>query len=219
MFNAVRSHQVPTSLAQKRAYNQPDVINALMNDFHKKCYLCESINIKPFEIDHLVPHENIPSKKYEWQNLFLACRRCNGIKSDKHTDIIDCCNASVNVADEIRYTLPSAPDQKILISKNTEIPDATLDNTIRLLDDCYNLANTKNREVSRSQLIEEMFTEYTILLQNRCILMDRHSSEFEKSQATEKIKAMTHDSFPFSAFWKWYVKFDGNLKQELAKYT
>lgn len=43
-------------------------------------------------MEHLRPKSEYPELTYTWSNLFLVCRNCNGIKSDRFKDtIIDCC--------------------------------------------------------------------------------------------------------------------------------
>lgn len=98
MIGVVRSAGVPqvllTSTAEDR-YRHPEVVERLFEDFGGKCYICEVKPIQDPEVEHLRPHKNgsIPGRKFDWNNLFLACRHCNGVKNKARYDgrVIDCC--------------------------------------------------------------------------------------------------------------------------------
>lgn len=61
--------------AQKsnREYNTPEVMAALQEMFHGKCYICENKkHITSFQVEHLNPHQGDTAQKYNWDNLFLS---------------------------------------------------------------------------------------------------------------------------------------------------
>jgi uncharacterized protein (TIGR02646 family) len=77
-------------------YKQADVLEALKrmygdNIFSYCCY-CESIiNIVSYEqIEHRIPkrktQNKYPEKTYDWNNLHLACSKCNGNKGNKYDE-------------------------------------------------------------------------------------------------------------------------------------
>ncbi len=60
-------------------YRQNDVKNALSAMFYDKCAFCERKKDYP-EIEHFYPKTTFPEKCFEWDNLILACKQCNGPK-------------------------------------------------------------------------------------------------------------------------------------------
>ena len=99
MINIKRSYPAPSSLEREKVkksgkYNLQDVIDMLDVDFKSKCYLCE-IKATAFEVEHLVAHENNIDLKFDWDNLFLSCRHCNNIKSNKFNNILYCTKEDV----------------------------------------------------------------------------------------------------------------------------
>ena len=88
MFNVTRPIQAPAPLANN-CYNHPDVLSALKPMFHGKCYLCERDELHDVEIEHFDPHMGDDTKKYDWDNLFYSCSRCNSLKSNTHTNLLN----------------------------------------------------------------------------------------------------------------------------------
>lgn len=98
MIKINRSKTIPPSLLNSAAefrYRNEDVIARLIEDSGDKCYLCESSPVSDPEVEHLLPHKagKYPERKYDWNNLFYACRHCNSVKNKQKYDdgIIDCC--------------------------------------------------------------------------------------------------------------------------------
>lgn len=63
-------------------YNKPYVKKALQDLFHNKCAYCESkiLHIDYPHIEHYRPksENKYPHLTFDWQNLLLACAKCNG---------------------------------------------------------------------------------------------------------------------------------------------
>lgn len=98
MIGVKRSEGAPRILVESTAadrYRHNDVVARLIDDFHNKCYICEDKPPKATEVEHLRPHKNdtIPGRKFDWNNLFLSCRHCNGVKNQARFEehVIDCC--------------------------------------------------------------------------------------------------------------------------------
>lgn len=72
-------------------YNQKDIKEALERDYHKKCGYCEAkINtVTHGHIEHFLPKAVFLDKTHSWENLLLACPKCNVSKSDKTTSIVN----------------------------------------------------------------------------------------------------------------------------------
>jgi hypothetical protein len=87
MIDVERSPVPPQSLAAKSKWDGLDVRRALERDFHGKCYLCERlVSIGEAEVDHRVPRSVWDDGKFEWRNLFPACRYCNMRRPAYHVD-------------------------------------------------------------------------------------------------------------------------------------
>lgn len=214
MFNTVRSIDTPHCLCAER-YNTKEVVDILEPMFFGKCYLCEQDELSDPEIEHFDPHEGNVAKKYDWNNLYYSCGRCNSIKSKIHKNLLDCCDPSVDVFRAIQCLLPSTPDSLVYVQATGNPVDEQTRNTVVLIEKCYNEKNTPLRGITRSVLMEKLFEHYTDFLTYRLTIRDKRSTDNEKQHAIDRIKAMLKDSFPFSVFWKWHVISDSFLSNEL----
>lgn len=79
---------IPPSLSQK--YNHDEVKSALKKESHDKCMYCESkvAHITYEHIEHIKPKakNKYPELTFTWENLGLACPRCNMNKTDEFDD-------------------------------------------------------------------------------------------------------------------------------------
>ncbi|MDR2027263.1 MAG: hypothetical protein LBQ01_06880 [Prevotellaceae bacterium] len=204
MFNTVRPCPGPDC---STGYRSKEVVKALREMFYGKCYLCEDDVSDPV-IEHFIPHEGDPAKKYDWNNLYYACHRCNGIKGTI-TDILDCCDPATDVFRAIKCLCPSVPDDKITVE--AQYNDSKTQNTAGLLDKCYNENNTGIRGISREALHEKLFEYYCKFIVNRRILKSRDSLQSDRDRAMEHLTQMQDVSYPFSVFWRWHVASDAFL--------
>lgn len=99
MIRVAKSEQVPESLNRTSAYDGEDVLRQLVLDQHSKCYVCERVRYTDFEVDHFVSKAGHPEMRQEWKNLLLACRYCNGRKSDRYDGMLN--PLDVNIEEEI----------------------------------------------------------------------------------------------------------------------
>lgn len=213
MFNVVRPLQVPESLISQRTYKSEDVIVALRAMFHNKCYLCEQDSLADPEVEHFIPHDNDPLLKFGWSNLYYACRRCNGIKSNSHVNLLDCTLSNGNVSDDIIHFAGNAAVGEILIKASNNNPSPEVINTVNLLNDCFNLDNTSLRRVSKESLMEKLLVELGRYLPLRDVLATRLSSQDDIQLAKNSLAIMCADNYPFSIFWKWHILKDVQLRQ------
>lgn len=68
-----------------------DVHRLLEDDCFGKCYICEN---KPKErssltVEHVESRDFAPKRVYDWENLLLACERCNTLKDHSYNNIIN----------------------------------------------------------------------------------------------------------------------------------
>lgn len=213
MFNVTRSYPAPVSLALKRSYKDHDVIEALRLIFHDKCYLCEQGSISAPEVEHFVPHNKTEALKYGWDNLFFSCRRCNGIKSSSHTNLLDCTVAANNVSDEIIHYAGNADVGEITIKPHSLSPSEQVINTVSLLNKCYNLENTSLRRVSKESLMEKILVELNNFRPLRDVLAQKLSSHEDVIASKKTLAIMCSDNYPFSIFWRWHLINDVILKR------
>lgn len=70
-------------------YRHAEVKAALVAETHGKCAYCESKlkHIHHGDVEHIVPKSLEPAKRYEWNNLTLACEICNQNKSNRDPNI------------------------------------------------------------------------------------------------------------------------------------
>jgi uncharacterized protein (TIGR02646 family) len=210
MFNVIRPVTVPASLAKKR-YNHADVVNVLKLMFHEKCYLCERNEIQDVEVEHFKPHMSVEADKFDWNNLYYSCSRCNSIKGATHKDLLDCTDSSINVFSEIILKMSPATDDDVFVAPSKENPSNEVTKTVELLKLCYNSTNTALRGVSRESLIEQIYSFLVTFITARSLLKKPSTGKSIKNNAEEIIEAMLDDSHPFCAFWRWQYLHDSFL--------
>ncbi|MEH6496134.1 MAG: HNH endonuclease [Pseudomonas marincola] len=201
MFNVTRTYPEPDSIKNKQ-YNKDDVLSTLRPMFFEKCYLCERDDIQDVEVEHFIPHQKDETLKYNWNNLYYSCSRCNSIKSNTHIDLLDCTDGKIDIGGMITCKMPSAPSEKVTVRATHSSPCNKSTNTVTLLEHCYNSENTALRGISRDSLLEQMWDHYTDLIVARQVLRRKKSGKSVKAGAEETIEAMLEVRHPFSIFWR-----------------
>lgn len=212
MFNVTRAVQEPACLKSK-VLNEEKLLKELESMFFGKCYLCEQTSLNDPQVEHFIPHENNVTLKYKWDNLFYACSRCNSIKSNTHTDLVNCCDASVNVFAELKHSAYECYEGIIKVSAVAANPSKEITNTVKLLKECFNSKNTGHRGISRENLLEKIQEYDAQFKMHRIVLMTKTSTDSEVKGALEKLEVMCRVNFPFSVFWKWHVIGDITLNK------
>lgn len=61
-------------------YKQKSIKSRLSKMFNDKCAYCESdiVHVDYGDIEHFKPKSKFPLRAVEWENLLLACSKCNG---------------------------------------------------------------------------------------------------------------------------------------------
>ncbi|MFQ1816566.1 HNH endonuclease, partial [Aeromonas veronii] len=199
MFNVVRNEPAPASLANKRKYDSQDVWEALSRVFHKKCYICETKEPQDINVEHFIPHQGDENLKFDWNNLYFSCGRCNNIKLTQYDDLIDCCDTEVDVLRAIKHMPPATPyAQKIQIE--AQVDDEKTNLTAELLDKIFNSTHTPNKAVSASFLRRKIFAQYNMLLDLLKVYYAETTLQQEKETALERMKILIKPSSPYSAF-------------------
>lgn len=150
MVKIDRTPAAPASLALEKAkahgsYCLPDVVRQLQRDFHRKCYLCELIP-SDYQVEHLLPHHGGTDRDrmFDWNNLFLSCPHCNGIKNRKiyESNVVDCCRTDPESVLSHRIT----DCGHVAVTPLADTDEAKV--TAQLLTDCYELRSSGIREAA-----------------------------------------------------------------------
>lgn len=81
--------EVPTE-AEKGRYRHPEIKAALVNETYGKCAYCESklLHVAFGDVEHISPKSHKLEDTFRWNNLTLACDRCNTNKGSA-VDLVD----------------------------------------------------------------------------------------------------------------------------------
>ena len=210
MFNVVRNESTPASLASRRRYDSNDVLEALKKVFHKKCYICETSEPLDINVEHFVAHEGDEDLKFDWNNLYFSCGRCNNIKLAKYNGLLDCCDPDTDVVRTVKHLPPSTPYAKHLQIEAQSDDDKT-QLTAELLDKVFNSEHTPNKAISASFLRKRVFDQYNLLFKELNNYYAPMALPEEKATAIERIKLLLKATSPYSAFISWCIIEDNEL--------
>jgi hypothetical protein len=202
-----KSQTVPESLAVEKQkasgkYNLEDVQEQLQKDFKDKCYICESRSLTSREVDHFKPykdgkgHEN-KELEFCWDNLFLACRHCNGIKGSGYQPLWNCTRKEDNIEAHLSFSMLPFPRAQVEIFALDD--DSRSINTKNLLDAIYTgttAANKRDAANIRENLAKE-------IRDFQSLLFDYESESCggaEKEHIRSKIAFELSSSSAFTAF-------------------
>lgn len=217
MFNVTRSNVAPASLADKKSWRGEDVIISLHKSFHGKCYLCESKDLTCINIEHFEAHQNNETKKYDWNNLFYVCGRCNNIKGHRFNNLINCTNQNTDVLRLIRHLPPPSPCASIVTIEATNDDPKTIE-TETLLKDIFMGDSTPNKSVAGNELRKRIFRRYVVLFGLMNTYSDDYSSKKDKEDALEQMKTLMSKEQEYSAFLRWPILVSPVLLELLEPY-
>lgn len=216
MVKVERSFPAPASLAYEAkkktgSYSEPDVVCQLKKDFHNKCYICELDRLQDPEIEHLLPHKNgrYPERKFDWDNLFWACRHCNGIKNQQKYDegILDCCKQEPE--EFLSFHLKDG-NVEILEKKK----DTKAELTAQLILEVFNLRNTGIRVCASELRLQELNKEMNKLYSYLEKLKENSESKVIKGM----LRAMLRRESKFAAFKREYIRENAKYFPQLIQY-
>ena len=214
MFNALRTPGIPASLAARQKYDGSDVYLELCKIFFDKCYICETKEPHDINVEHFHPHKGDEDKKFDWNNLYLACSRCNNIKLAEFDDILDCCNDATDVFRAIRHVPPVTPYAKSVQLMSMRA-DPKVELSVKLLERVYNSDHTVNKRVSGSFLRRKIFDQYNLLLDQINAFYNPVATDDEKEMSLKRMQLLIHKSAPYSAFIRWCILDDAELGELL----
>ena len=210
-----KTYPAPSSLESCTSYNHQDVLDLLYDDFHNKCYICESEGIESINIEHFAPHTNSNEiRKYNWSNLFWACSHCNKIKSATES-LLNCTCKDDKVDTNIKYYLDDDLENNKIIIKNIATDVKTI-NTADLLIKVYNGTTNQNKfqaRAKRDKLYDEL-CDFTSILSK----YQRTEDPKKKKQFLNAIKFELSNQSAFTAFKRWIVRDNKYFSNEFEQY-
>jgi hypothetical protein len=217
MVNFTKSQPAPECLERERTKtngnvrNCPEVRTRLGKDFHEKCYLCERHDVSK-EVEHFIPHKEDAVLKFDWNNLFLACRHCNGVKSTK-TDILNCTNLGDDVLQwlEYRHSVEGLSGSNVSIHALRE--DERTNNTANLLTKIFNSNSDEGKfyaPILRTKLAEELQNVETTIE----TLLKRKQDGFETNDDYLALQQHLSIQSPFFAFKYWFLRRHARYSRE-----
>jgi len=215
MISVERSPVAPRILTESTAedrYRHREVFERLKEDFHGKCYICETTPLQDPEVEHLLPHKKgaFPERKFDWNNLFLCCRHCNGVKNKAKYDgrVIDCC---------VRDPEELLEQELVEDTVSVRVVDAGDDEavgTAELIEEVFMSSNPPLREHASKVRLEE--------LQMRMNLLYKALGAYQKnagdSIARRNVRSMLKKESKFAGFTRCYVRKNLAMYPELAQY-
>lgn len=213
MVKIERSYPAPESLKDKKSYREKDVIERLLEDFHGKCYICELDKLTDINVEHLRPHKGNTylDLKFDWDNLFLSCPHCNGIKKKEEYDnmILDCCK--VDPEEKINFEFKGTDIR--VFSKNFEDKEAS--KTANLIYEVFNLKNTGIRIYTSDFRFKELQKEMTLLF----TLLEKLKNNKDDVLNLKILKEILKRKSRFAAFKRDYVRKNIKNYLELEKFV
>lgn len=174
MIKVEKSATIPESLLTTQAYDGQDVQRQLLNDQHRKCYICECSVEANYHIEHL----NSQANRQDWNNLFLSCGYCNDKKLTLYDNILD--PTTNNIEEIIEQRLDTYAKEAQFRSDNNS---AEVEQTIKLLE---NIFNGKEHDPNFRSPHEEVFYDKVEMLIND-FLRKAISYRMDPSQGNEDI--------------------------------
>lgn len=217
MFNVIRTHPAPPSLAKKQCYRQEDVMVALNEIFFGKCYICETKDPLSINVEHFDAHMGDVDKKFDWNNLFFCCARCNNIKNANFNNLLNCTNQNIDVLRSIRHVFPVTPGQKKIVIEPKGNSEEIIE-TAQLIDKVFNDDSTGNRKVTNVSLKNKVFKRYAEFFKHVNIYIDSDKLQANRDEAFEYLKQMMKKEQEYSAFIRWAVLEDLDLCAKLEQY-
>ena len=223
MINITKRKEAPQSLAKEKAkangsYREEDVVLALYEDSHNKCYLCEDTLLTTINVEHFHEHGGDKDLKFDWNNLHYACGHCNYTKNDtfkkRDSNLLNCANPECLVDYWIIYRLEE--DDKLVahaVINQNPMADVSMyqketDNTILLLDRIYNVTGTAIRNREAANLLTRVQLEIINFKENLLSYLSASDGLSKQDYKTKLGKAIA-DSSPFAAFKRWILRDNG----------
>lgn len=202
MVKVERSYPAPESLEKEKkkasgSYTKTDVIERLIQDFHGKCYICNTGELLDINVEHLRPHKNKDiDLKFDWENLFLSCPHCNGVKNkSKYSEIIDCCKSDPEEFLEFVY---NTADVLVESKTDKDIDIVTAD----LICAVFNEKNTGIRKNACEARFKELTGEMNALYK----MLEKYETDNKSKRMYRALSGTLKRESQFSAFKRNYIR-------------
>jgi hypothetical protein len=210
-----KKYPAPASLEKGSSYREEDVLERLYEEFHNKCYICESKGVESINIEHFAPHKESNSiRKFNWSNLFWACSHCNQIKSSTEP-LLNCTVKEDRVDREIRYYIDdNLATNKVVIE--SLLDNIETNNSVELLNKVYCGTTDMNKfqaREKRNRLYDEV-CDFTNFIQKYMRTEDKKS----KKRLLEIIKDELSNESAFTAFKRWIIRDNPTLNQQFKQH-
>lgn len=186
MIKIYKRENAPTELAGK-GYQCDEVKQAILEDQHNKCYLCERTLTTDYQVEHLASLIHHPRLKDEWSNLFVACNYCNDRKKSSYDDIP--APTSMLFEDIIKQSVCAIKQKAEFVLQDTQ-DSPTHTSTQRLVDLLEKLYNGKGR--MRNLMEERFWKEFYDLYLN----FMQHIANYIKTGTEESRQMIEADLTP-----------------------
>lgn len=205
MVKIKRTFPAPKSLALEYkkvngSYLEPDVVAQLLHDFHEKCYICELKELQDPQVEHLLPHKNgkYKERKFDWENLFLSCGHCNGVKNKEKYDevILDCCKRDPEEVIEFRL------EENNVCIQSKDSSDLKSVRTAELVQEVFNVCDTGMRIYKSKKRLEKLQEEMNVLYTK----LDSYKKQPNSKVTLRTLKALLKRESQFAAFKRNYVR-------------
>ncbi|MDX1724436.1 MAG: hypothetical protein R3355_15165 [Pseudomonas sp.] len=215
MFNVTRTPDAPQSLFRRVSYSEEDVLNELREIFYDKCYLCEIKDPTSINVEHFDAHQGDLDKKFDWDNLYYVCGRCNNIKLAKYNNLLDCTDEGIDVFKSIKHLPPHTPYQSKIIIEPMSADDKTRE-TAELIDEIFNTDKTINKKITGKYLRKKVFQKYNRFLELVNEHLDEELPQDRRDDALGRLRMLVSKKQEFSAFIRWIVLEDEYLFELLG---
>ena len=203
-----KARQAIQSLASERLKtsgkcNTLEVVEALEEIFHGKCYICESKQSPSKEVEHLIPHGGDKTLKFDWNNLFLACTHCNHIKGKTYTPVLDCTRTEVDELIAFHKFGGLGEETLSFTAVDDKNNDPTINITCALLQRVH-YGKTKQEEFGGKILRKALMSELSEF--KNYVREYKQATGEDKRDLFELIRMRLKNNSPFAAFKRWLIK-------------
>lgn len=218
MIDCTRSKEPPESLAKKRGAFEEDVKKRLLRDFHRKCYLCESV-IVDLQIDHFRPKFEFEDLTFEWSNLFPS-DGCNQRRPKKWPEggFIDPTD-DTSVEERLLQWIDKAKIEGVrkVCFAPAKDDDEEAANTAALLNKLHNEVDRDGQALSKPRLLRERINDaYTDLLEKLAEYSQTRESGQEPVYVKQELLGLLSSASPYAGVMRGTLRRRGLLPKGIA---
>lgn len=180
----------------ENTYRSGVIYEQIRDDFHGKCYICESDEVMSIQIEHFEPHRGNKDRKFDWKNLFYSCAHCNSIKGHQFWPLLNCTDIDDQIWESIEIELTLFPKTAVTVKLSANCPRPA--------------AGEKTRQLVEKVLTGKgttaMKTDQAATLRRKMVTAHSAVSAAIERRDMAAIKTALSDSAPYAGMLRWYVK-------------